>query len=63
MPCRIYKLDCQEENCEGVWCLSFQEGYLSLGWCGNLDSSMVKSAKLEIRGLNPGPGSIFLLKI
>ena len=33
---------------EGVWCLSFQEEYLSKGWYGNLDSSMVKSARLEI---------------
>ena len=33
---------------EGVWCLSFEEEFLSMGWYGNLDSSMVKSARLEI---------------
>ena len=40
---------------EGVWCLSFQEEYLSMGWRGNLDSSMVNM----VRGSNPGPGSNF----
>ena len=50
---------------EGVSCLSylsFQEEYLSIGWYGNLDSSMVYSARLEIRGSNPGPGSSFSLE-
>ena len=46
---------------EGVWCLLFQEEYLSMGWSGNLDSSMVKSARL-IRGSNPGLGSNFSLE-
>ena len=50
MPCRIYTwpvyLKCLHVKSESVWYLSFQEEYLSMGWCGNLDSSMVKSARL-----------------
>ena len=81
MPCRIYKLDFQEKNLnldldlnhiclhvksKGVWHLSFQEEHLSMGWGGNLDSSMVKSARLVIwRSVVqiPVQVEIFLLKI
>ena len=55
MPCRIQKLDFQEKN------LNLDRD-LSMGWYGNLDSSMVKSARLEIRGSNPGSGSNFSLE-
>ena len=50
---------------EGVWYLSFQEEHLSMSWCGNLDSSMVKKRQAsdpEIRGSNLGPGSNFSLE-
>ena len=42
--------------------LSFQEEHLSIGWGGNLDSSMIESARLEIGGSNPGPDSNFSLE-
>ena len=63
MPCIIYKLDVQEKilnlvryvyfkcshvKSESVWYLPFQEEHLSMGWGGNLDSSMVKNARLVI---------------
>ena len=51
---------------EGVWYLSFQEERLSMSWCGNLHSSMVKSTRLVIwRSVVqiPVQVQIFLLKI
>ena len=33
---------------ESVWHLSFQEEYLNMGWNGNLDSSIGKSARVVI---------------
>ena len=39
---------CLHVKREGVWYLSFQVEHLNMGWCGNLDSSMVKSARLVI---------------
>ena len=60
MPCRIYKLDFQEKNLnldrdlnygspdQYPGALLFQEEHLRMGWSGNLDSSIVKSARLVI---------------
>ena len=59
-------LKCLHVKSEGVWYLSFQEKHLSMGWYGNLDSSMVKSARLVIwRSVAqiPFQVQIFLLKI
>ena len=55
---------CLHVKSEGVWCLSFQEEYLNMGWYWNLDSSMIErqARDLEVRGSNPDPGSNFSLE-
>ena len=58
-------LKCLHVKSEGVWYLSLQEKHLMMGWSGNLDSSMVKSARLVIwRSVVqiPVQVQIFLLK-
>jgi hypothetical protein len=51
---------CLYVKSEDIWYLSIQEEHLTMGWSGNLDSSMVKSARLVIwRSVD----QIFLLKI
>ena len=57
---------CLHVKSEGIWYWSFQEEHLSMGWCGNLDSSMFKSARLLVwRSMVqiPVQVQIFLLKI
>ena len=59
MPCRIYKFDYQEKNLNLDRDLNhvspdlepgaLNHKYLSMGWYENFNSSMVKSARLEIR--------------